>query len=226
MNGVVIQARTGSKRYPNKCFATIKTRSADGSVLEKPSIWYTVNTCRVALAMFDTIVAVPKGDDCLIEWCQENRVLHYEGDPVDVLGRYVACAKVYKLDGVVRVTADCPIIPVETLYTVGTICAKVKAAFGSNVCGNNLSEPRTTIDGSDVEYMSCATLDWLDKRAKTKGHREHVTKYIYDNPEEASKALTPVITFPYPIDLSGIKTSIDTKEDLDRVQEMVYKGDK
>jgi spore coat polysaccharide biosynthesis protein SpsF len=88
--GCVIQARTGSKRLPNKIYADIGGR---------PMLWHVVHR----LQSFEPIVALPK------EFiCPED----------DVLARYVLCARKNALDAVMRITADCPLIDPEACRRV------------------------------------------------------------------------------------------------------------
>jgi spore coat polysaccharide biosynthesis protein SpsF (cytidylyltransferase family) len=82
---------------------------------------------------------------------------------------------------------------------------------------------RTEREGYDCEVISRELMEFMDKNAKTPEQREHVTKYISDQIEDGN---WPIPAFPFAIchvidrmDLSHIKTSIDTQEDYDAALE-------
>lgn len=86
---VVIQARTGSKRLPDKINADIGGRTM---------LWHVVKRAEAAIP--DAIVAMPENCDC---------------DEDDVLARYYLTARRWSLDAVVRVTGDCPLLAPEAI---------------------------------------------------------------------------------------------------------------
>jgi spore coat polysaccharide biosynthesis protein SpsF (cytidylyltransferase family) len=77
---------------------------------------------------------------------------------------------------------------------------------------------RHSIDGNDVEIFSMKCLRWLDVYAQP-ADREHVTAHLYKNPKYADKEKLATIFYRPLINYYKlIKTSLDTKEDLERIR--------
>lgn len=156
------------------------------------------------------------------EWIAELLPKHVPfvvGDGNDLISRYVTAAKTYQAQNVVRITGDCPFVPNDTLaFMISTHVAN-RVDFTTNVW-----PVRTYPDGSDIEILSIKGLDWLDRMAHMKrSDREHVMPYAYDNWHKLSDYGLVGISVKQPIDYSHIKTSIDTVEDLARVEGMMTK---
>ena len=192
---VIIQARSTSKRLPNKCMADI---------CGKPMIGRVVDICSAAHP--NVCVAVPYGDG-LIGYLRENHILFCEGDEDDVLSRYWNCAKSLKASAVVRITTDCPLLPVS----------QIKAAIDSMPFDFYTNLP--TVDGYDVEGMSLRALEWANNEALEPGDREHVTTFLKKNCGKMVQLGFSVIFHREPWLTEWFpKLSIDTQEDLERVR--------
>jgi spore coat polysaccharide biosynthesis protein SpsF len=134
----------------------------------------------------------------------------YEGPEDDVLTRYVECLRGTKADYVVRLTSDCPLIPPWLISKMVSIVNVAGYHYANNVDETCRSHP----DGWDCEVLSAQALEWLDKNAVTSEDREHVTlKLRNDCPDWISKGF-----LGSNLDLSGLKLSVDTGEDLERVR--------
>jgi spore coat polysaccharide biosynthesis protein SpsF (cytidylyltransferase family) len=149
----------------------------------------------------DPIISVVKGK-CPI----------YTGPEDDVLERYCIACDEEQPDYLVRITSDCPLIP-------PWIISKMVATtiMGGYHYMNNVDEAyRTHPDGWDCEVISKRAMDWLRDHAVTPEMREHVTLLL-------RKTTMPFwITKGFmgaSLDLSELKLSIDTQEDLERVRE-------
>lgn len=210
---IVIQARSTSTRFPGKIFEKIGNKqllqhSLDSCLNAANYINKFTNkhgiVCGVALA-------VPE-NDTLIYHYQKHTII--QGPEHDVLTRYKMAADSLQSDYVVRITSDCPFIPPYIISKLINLAVENKLDFLTN------ADPRfrTSPDGHDVEIMSRKLLEWLDENAPEGVHREHVTSYLLEHlPSWAHKA--DVIGF---VDLfnSGLKLSVDTKEDLERMRSM------
>ena len=201
----IIQARTGSTRFPGKVL-----HKHDGA----PLIDHVYGTCKHIFT--NVIVAIPMGDKELKRHLYDSCIPCFEGPENDVLKRYYMCARTYEANHVVRVTGDCPFIWPDTLHYMTHLMLsgdKSRFHFASNAFGD-----RTYPDGTDCELMSMECLSWLNDNAKSDADREHVTKYLYEHINEFNKHFGPpgAIKFNLPVNLSHLKFSIDTKEDLER----------
>ena len=128
------------------------------------------------------------------------------GDENDVLKRYYLCAKKFKAQHIVRLTADCPLIDGKTLDQ------HISYYFNNYTKGQYLTNQlnRTFPDGYDIEIFSRELLNFLNRKAKLKEDREHVTLYLKRNYKK-------ILSFNYKNDLSEYRVTLDFKSDLIRL---------
>jgi spore coat polysaccharide biosynthesis protein SpsF len=167
----IIQARIGSTRLPRKVLLPL---------LDKPILWWDVYRVRKCRLLDDIVIATTDliQDDCLADLAQHEGWSVFRGSEHDVLDRYYHAALAYQADVVVRITSDCPLIdPAVVDYVVG---AFLSAAPRIDYASNTLA--RTYPRGLDVEVFTFAALEhaW---RVDQSPQREHVTPYMYRNPE-------------------------------------------
>ena len=96
---ICIAVRMKSQRLPRKALI---------DVAGKPFLQHLVERLSQA-KMVDQIVvctSTDPQDDELETTCKELGYNLYRGDPLDVLGRFIAAAKVYSADNIIRVTGD------------------------------------------------------------------------------------------------------------------------
>ena len=106
--GVIIQARMGSTRLPNKVMKPINGVPMIGLLLQRLS----------KSKKIDQIVLVTtrnKKEKPLIDYVSKIGFEVFQGSENDVLSRYYHAAKKYNADAVVRVTGDCPVISPEII---------------------------------------------------------------------------------------------------------------
>lgn len=208
-----IQARSTSERLPGKAFEMIAGKTMTQRV---------VQSCRTAARMLceqgrceaTVSVLVPAGDRIATE--MRGWLDIYEGPELDVLARYFGVVEARGSDYVVRVTGDCPMLP---SWAVSRTVA-LALANGYDYISNVDERFRTAIDGSDVEVVSRRLLVDTQDRATEAADREHVTTLIRRDPPGWAKLGFVMNHF----DLSGIKLSVDTPEDLERVRRATESG--
>lgn len=207
--GIIIQARVDSNRFPEKVLKKI---------LGKPMVRHVIERCKRFRGCDKVVVATtPRSiDDRLVPIARECKVGIYRGSADDVLDRYYRSASEYKFDAIVRITADCPLIDVDTGGRV------VKEFLNSDV--DYIKTGNSFPDGLSVEVFSFGALEKAWKNAKLPSEREHVTPYMLKSPEViASK------TIEHSSDLSEYRFTVDYEEDLlfvSRVYEKLYRKDK
>jgi len=198
----LIQARSTSTRFPGKCFATVHEGMNSLDMIYRA-------TSGVCPAWF----IVPEDDKDIIEHLDKVKNYPYMTGPFEPLKRYVKCATALRATHIMRLTADCPYIDVAQLHFLVSMLHQYRADFISNAA----PDKRHTVDGDDCEIMSMRCLQWLNTYAQPPD-REHVTAHAYKNPKYMEKEkLTTVFYQPLVNYNRLIKTSIDTKEDLDRL---------
>lgn len=207
-----IQARSTSNRLPNKVHALIGN---------KPMICHVVQAARSAAnyiskyrsaGPFDcrVFLLIPKNDPvgALVKDYYHD-VTIIEGDEHDVLSRYQAMSDQSGGEWIVRITGDCPMIP-PYLISKAILEAHARgAAYVSNVYEGMRLSP----DGWDCEVMSKRLLSWANDTARGQD-REHVTTIMRREPPGWAR-MAMLHGF---LDLSALKISIDTEEDLARVR--------
>lgn len=214
MNKVVIgiQARSTSKRFPNKVFERIGGKEMLRHVLDAAnnSIYYINKNSHITSLNASVAVVCPVGDP--IKKRYKPFVAVVEGPEDDVLTRYMKLLQTYNADFIVRITADCPLIPKFLISKMIKTAVINRYDYFSNVD----ERFRSTLDGYDIEVISSAALKWADKNATDPRDREHVTTIIRTD-KFTSSGFTQGFVTNY-LNQSQVKLSVDTPEDLERVR--------
>lgn len=196
----IIQARCGSTRFPNKIFAEI-----DG----KPLIWHVVNRLTYAKTIDKIVIATTTNskDNQIEDWCKKNNVACYRGSENDVLNRYYSASVAFPSDVVVRITADDPF---KEPLVIDTVVNKLVNEGYDHVTNNF---PPSFPEGLDCEAFTFETLKISEESTHDKFEREHVTQYVYHNPD---KFKIGNVTFGQ--NLSFLRWTIDKEQDYEMVK--------
>ena len=161
----IIQARMGSSRLPKKVLAKIEG---------KPMLWHQVNRLKQSKFSPEIIIATSnlEQDKPILDLANQLNVKSYAGSHEDVLDRYYQASLINKIDIIVRITADCPLLDSEVFDKVLNTFLEGDYDYVSNV------RPATYPDGLDVEVFSFVTLKKTWNNARLSSEREHVTGYI------------------------------------------------
>lgn len=201
----IIQARYGSTRLPGKIFMEI-----DG----KPLLWHVVNRLTYADLIDEIIIATttnPK-DNAVEEWCKENNINCFRGSEDDVLSRFYNASVEFPSEVIVRVTADDPFKEPSVIDSVIKKLIDEQLDLSTNVF------PPSYPEGLDCEVFTFNVLQTMEKTTNDPYDREHVTPYIYNNPD---KFKIGNITSVH--QLSSYRWTIDNQEDYDMVNEIYRK---
>lgn len=201
-----IQARSGSTRLPRKAFETISGRMMLDRVIE--ACKYAATNIEKGGHHCSVAVLTPTGDDIVKEFSPRVEVI--QGPEHDVLARYQIAVEKHEPELTVRVTGDCPLIPFKLI----TYMTRLAVERGYDYISNADGRFRTAIDGTDCEVISRRLFEHAFEFATRPDDREHVTTFIRDHPPEWARMAIAMNN----LDLSGIKLSVDTKEDLERVR--------
>lgn len=199
----IVQARTGSTRLPRKVLADL----AGAPMLQR--VLTRLGRCRL---LDEVVVATTDqpGDDVLAELCQQRGWPFHRGSEQDVLDRYYQTASAHHAEVVVRITSDCPLIEPTVVDRVVDefLQRQPRVSYASNVIPN-----RTYPRGLDTEVFSFAALERAWREDTQEAFREHVTPYLYNNPE-----LFSVHCVEHEEDLSHLRWTVDTPEDMELVR--------
>lgn len=185
----------GSSRLPGKVLMPL----GNSVVLD-----YVVSRCRQVQPVADVVVATStlKQDTPIVNWCNDNKVTCFRGSEDDVLARYYGCAKPYQPDYVIRVTADCPFVDYDLANQV--VSAMLEKPADLVVVDSPL--PR----GLVVEMVSYSALEYMHEHGHESRHREHVTYYATEFPDEFKRTL---IEAPSTLQHPELRITLDTEED-------------
>ena len=201
---IILQARESSIRFPNKVFASIKGQ---------PIILRLLNRLKNSKQKNQLIVAIPnkKSNNKLNKLLKKNKFDVFRGDEKNVLKRYYYAAKKYKIDIIVRITADCPLSDPKLIDKFVHILKQKKLDYLSNTL--NPTYP----DGLDVEVFTFSALELAFKNVKTNYDKEHVTPYI-----KRMKNFKK-LNFENSENLSNLRCTVDEKSDLITIEHVFNK---
>jgi len=204
--GCIIQARMDSTRLPGKVMMKVDAKY--------PLIFYLISQLKFSRFIDEIIIATTdlKADDIIADFSKKNGVSIFRGDSNDVLDRYCKCAEQFKISTIVRITADNPLIDPTLVDNAIQFFKSNPYDFVANV------RPRTFPQGTEVEIFSLEAFKTVWKEATKPSEREHVTSYFYNNPNKFK-----LYNIKNKENLSNLRWTVDTKEDLDFVKELISK---
>jgi len=200
---VLVQARTGSTRLPNKVMM---------EVCGKPILIHQLERIRASKYRPKVVVISTENpiDDPLIEMCQSQGYLTFRGSEVDVLSRHYLAAKLFAYKWIVKIPSDCPLIDPKVINDV----FDAFHAEGANFDYYSNLHPATYPDGHDVEIMHFEALKKANKEAQKPLEREHTTPYFWENP-----SLFKIGNFVWPV---GKDLSMSHRFTLDYPQDWEF----
>ncbi|MGL5786746.1 MAG: cytidylyltransferase domain-containing protein [Bacteroidales bacterium] len=216
--GVIIQARTGSTRLPNKILLDFVNGERIIDIL--------LQNLKKALPDIPVIVATTTSPNDIIfeEIAQRNGVLCFRGDEQDVLNRFIKAAEHFDIDTIIRVCSDNPLLQAESIQ-------KLIEAYKNNPCDyvsfsfpDNLPVIKSHL-GLYPELTTLQTLKKVQVMTSEKIYREHVTNYIYAHPEAFKINLLELPAFLQ--ERKDIRFTVDTQLDFETMQKLysLYHGE-
>ena len=200
MIGAIIQARMGSHRLPMKTMKVLEGKPVLQHVIERIRRSKFIKECVVA-------ATTDEKDHVIQEFCQLHQIKCFRGNENDVLERFFKAAKKYQFDIIVRITADDPLKDPKIIDEAITILVENNLDYVTNTM-----EP-TYPEGIDVEVFTFEALRKAYLGAKLPSEREHVTPYLWKNPERFK-----LHNFKYSEDLSSLRWTMDTEDDYQFMQ--------
>jgi spore coat polysaccharide biosynthesis protein SpsF len=200
----IIQARMGSTRLPGKVMMDL---------CGKPVLWHVVERVKQAAQVDEIVVATStkQADHRIDTFCRENGINCFRGEGSDVLSRYYGASTVYPGDGIVRITADCPLVDPHVID-------EVIACYRDSSCeyASNFGEKRTYPRGLDCEIFSASLLKRAVHEATEEYEREHVTPFMYWKQERVAYVTRQQ-------DESSMRWTLDTREDFQLIEAIYQK---
>ena len=195
---VLIQARCGSTRLPNKVLADLAG---------KPDLQWVIERVKRSKLIDEVIIvtSIEKNNLPLIKLCVDLDTRIFVGSEDDVLDRFYQAAKLLEPKYVIRITADCPFFDWRYLD---------QAIEEMDDDTDYLTEFTETFpDGLDIEIFKFSALFEAWKNANLKSEREHVTQYIRKHPE-----MFKLQNFECPIkNIGGKRWTLDEDRDYELI---------
>jgi|TARA_B100001093_G_C26843661_1_gene1021731 spore coat polysaccharide biosynthesis protein SpsF (cytidylyltransferase family) len=200
---IAIQARSDSKRFPNKIFQKINNKTILENIID--------NLKKLNLKIYICSTS-RKIDRKIQDITEKNNCVFFAGNKNNVLKRLYECAKKNNADWLIRINGDSPLISAHIIKKA----MNYKKKFTNFDIITNVFV-RTFPKGMSVEIIKTECLKKLNLMNLSKINREHVTKYIYQNPN-----LFKIKNFKSLKNYSSVNLSVDTKKDLKFVKKKIH----
>jgi spore coat polysaccharide biosynthesis protein SpsF len=170
-----IQARTGSTRLTNKVLLPFDEETSILGILIKK---LQINFSEIPLVVCTSSLT---NDDAIVTFCEILNVTCFRGSESNVLERFIAAAKHFETEVVIRICADNPFLD------MGFIAELLKfyhenpnADYWSFKNASDTPAIRTHF-GLFAEMVTVKALEKVSELTNDPLYTEHVTNYIYSN---------------------------------------------
>lgn len=166
-----IEARMTSSRLPGKVLL---------SAMEEPMLAHLVRRLRAAPSIDAIVIAttVNSADQPIVDFAHAAGVGCFRGSESNVMARVLGAAESAAADVIVEITGDCPIIDPDIVEQT------IRMFFHHSVDYMSNAVIRSYPDGMDVQIFSLEALRTASQRTDNPLDLEHVSRYIYQHPNE------------------------------------------
>lgn len=147
----------------------------------RPILSLNIERLRLARTVSTVVVATSTDaeDDAIEACCEAEGIAVFRGSQDDVLDRIYRCVAQHGWRVFAKFTADNPLIDPDVIDRVVDVFLQSPDRY--DYVSNN--HPPTWQDGQEVEVIRASALEEAWRRADQPFQREHVTPYIWDQPE-------------------------------------------
>jgi len=209
---IIIQARAGSNRLPNKVLLPFYN---DLSILD-----IIIQRLKESKYNKDIILATSDNlkDNKIAEFAIKHNILLFRGDENNVLDRFVKCAEEYKMEKIIRVCADNPFILIKYIDDLIDIAIEDKVFDYISYKNSENTPVIKTHLGLFAEFVNLVSLKKVLEKTSDVLYREHVTNYIYSNPDIFKINLVPLPESL--IDRKDLRFTCDTIDDFNMLKKL------
>ncbi len=144
------------------------------------------------------------------EYTLKGKAKFWQGDPEDVISRYLGACEEYGIDVIIRVTGDCPVISPEIAEYL------LKSHFAT---GADFTDPMEFAVGSNSQIYNVEALKRVIELVGKADYSEHMTLYMTNNPE-----IFKVNKVELPKELiRNYRLTLDYREDLEMFESLYRK---
>ena len=166
--GILVFARSNSRRLPNKVLKKILNKS----LLEIVIIRVKKVSGKIPIIVN---TSERKSDDKIIKICEKNKVKYFRGSLKNVFKRTIDCCKKYNLDSFVRVNADRPFLDFKTMEKMITFFKLNKYDIVTN------QYPKTSPSGLACEVATTKIFTKNLYKKISNNEQEHIFNFFYKN---------------------------------------------
>lgn len=208
--GIILQARTGSTRMPEKVILPFyREQSILDLLLEK------IKKPGIPAVLATTI---NPSDDRICALAAKHQVEVFRGSELDVLDRFIQAARQSGFSKIIRVCADNPFLDFAAMQTLITEFTHSDADYLSfQLAGGKPSI--LTHFGFWTEAVGLEALVKAQKLTSEKLYHEHVTNFIYGNPGLFNVQF--IQADPLVFSRTDIRMTLDTPEDF-KIQQEIF----
>jgi len=208
--GIILQARTGSTRMPEKVILPFyQGQSILDLLLEK------VKKTSIPAVLATT---VNPSDDRICALTEKHEIPVFRGSENDVLDRFIQAARQFGFSKIIRVCADNPFLDLAGMEQLIAEFSNSDADYLSfQLAGGKPSI--LTHFGFWTEAVRLEALERAQKLTSEKLYHEHVTNFIYGNPELFNVQF--IQANPLVFSRTDIRMTLDTPEDF-KIQQKIY----
>lgn len=200
----ILQARMSSARLPGKIMLEASGRSMLEHMLSRVADSKTLDKIVVATTTKEI-------DNKIEDLSKKLNFQCVRGSEDDVLSRYELASQKSGADIIVRLCSDSPLLDSDTVDKV--VNAYLRGNY--DYVNNLVPTPRTYPDGMSVEVFSSELLRDAHLNAKRPSEREHVTFYMWKQPEKYR-----IHRVDYEKDLSKFRFNLDYREDYEFIKKV------
>lgn len=213
MIGIIIQARLGSTRLPRKM--TLPFYDSKG-IFEIQLIRLIDAKLSIPIVLSTTC---NHEDDELIEIVKKYNVNFYRGSQENVLDRFIKTAEKFQFDKIIRICADNPFIDINNLSHQINNFKNSDFDYSSFSIADNLPTILSHC-GFWGEAVKLSTLKVVANSTSELFFLEHVTKYIYINPDQFKIQYIKIKNKD--IDLNKIRLTVDDQIDYEVTKDVYF----
>lgn len=207
---IIIQARTGSTRLPNKIIKKINNKTYLEILVDRLQLCFRNSKIRIIIATTNN-----ENDDKIVKICEKNNYLYFRGSENNVLERYYQTAQYYNVENIIRITSDCILMdPSIILNMIEEYDNKRLDYLWIKYTNNEKGSKGGFPDGFNPEIFSFKLLEEAFNNADLEYDKEHVIPYMYKKYNK-NYYIVSVDKNEYPnIDFNSLHLSLDTPRDL------------
>ena len=164
--GIIVSARMGSTRLPEKAIKPLQGRQMLDFLFKRLKSSNLVDE-------FIFATTNKEEDKVLLTIASDNGFKTFAGSTNNLIDRYVRAAREYDVDTVIRVTGDCPFVNGEMI----DYCCSFIEGKSYDLASTKSFFP----EGIDAEFYKSNVMESLSEEVLSEQDKEHLTLYLYKN---------------------------------------------